>query len=181
MLARTGPAPARGWLRSWAVDIELRAAAPGDVEAIRSIYNPEVIGSTATFDLVPRTAAAQAAWLRAHAGAHPAIVAVDVDQVIGFGSLSPWRDRPAYSTSAEDSVYVHPDQRGRGVGRLLLDELVRLGRLHGFHALFARIVGDHQASIVLHQRCGFEVVGVEKQVGRKFGQWLDVVVMERLL
>jgi phosphinothricin acetyltransferase len=163
------------------VDIELRAAAPGDVEAIRSIYNPEVLGSTATFDLVTRSAAEQAAWLRAHAGAHPAIVAVDGVEVVGFGSLSPWRDRPAYSTSAEDSVYVHRDQRGRGVGRLLLDELVRLGTLHGFHALFARIVEGHQASIVLHQRCGFEIVGVEKEVGRKFGQWLDVVLMERLL
>ena len=163
------------------MDIELRAAAPGDVEAIRTIYNPEVVGSTATFDLVARTAAEQAAWLRAHAGAYPAIVAVEADQIVGFGSLSPWRDRPAYSTSAEDSVYVQRDQWGRGRGRLLLDELVRLGNLHGFHALFARIVDGHQASIVLHQRCGFEVVGVEKEVGRKFGQWLDVVVMERLL
>lgn len=165
--------------------IRVRPARAHDAEAIRAIYNPEVLQSTVTFDLVPRTLEDQLMWLSEHAGAHPALVAVDGDpadeDVVGFGSLSPWQRRPAYRTSAEDSVYVRRDQRGRGVGRLLLGELVAMGTAHGFHAIFARIVGGHEASIALHQALGFETVGVEKEVGRKFGRWLDVVLMERLL
>jgi phosphinothricin acetyltransferase len=159
----------------------VRLAEATDAEAIRSIYNVEVLESTVTFDLVPRSHEDQRAWLLAHAGAHPAVVAVDGGDVAGFGSLSPYKDRPAYSTTVEDSVYVHRDQRGKGVGRLLLNELLSLATTHGFHSVIARIVGDHDASIALHRTCGFTMVGVEKEVGRKFGKWLDVVEMQRLL
>ncbi|HVM06769.1 MAG TPA: GNAT family N-acetyltransferase [Acidimicrobiales bacterium] len=163
------------------VPVGVRLATLDDAEAVRTIYNREVTGSTVTFDLVPRSLDDQRAWLAAHAGAHPAVVAVSGEAVIGFGSLSPYRDRPAYATTVEDSVYVDRDLRGRGVGRLLLAELVRLAGLHGFHSVMGRIVGGHDASIALHRSCGFELVGVEREVGRKFGRWLDVVVMQRLL
>jgi L-amino acid N-acyltransferase YncA len=159
----------------------VRLAHATDAEAIRAIYNVEVLESTVTFDLVPRSHDDQRAWLAAHSGAHPAVVAVDGEDVVGFGSLSPYKDRPAYSTSVEDSVYVHRDRRGQGVGKLLLGELLSLATTHGFHSVIARIVGDHEASIALHQRCGFTLVGVEKEVGRKFGRWLDVVELQRLL
>jgi L-amino acid N-acyltransferase len=162
----------------------VRLATIEDAEAIRAIYNRDVTGSTVTFDLVPRSLEAQQAWIEAHSGAHPAIVVVDADAeatVIGFGSLSPYRSRPAYSTTVEDSVYVHPDHQGRGIGKLLLDELVRLATLHGFHSMMARIVGGHEASIRLHASCGFALVGVEREVGRKFGRWLDVALMQRML
>src|SRR5436305_11264896 len=159
----------------------VRLAHATDAEAVRAIYNVEVLESTVTFDLVPRSHDDQRAWLAAHAGAHPAVVAVDGDQVVAFGSLSPYKDRPAYSTTVEDSVYVHRDWRRKGVGRLLLSELLELATTHGFHAVIARIVGDHEASIALHERCGFTLVGVEREVGRKFGRWLDVVELERLL
>jgi phosphinothricin acetyltransferase len=162
-------------------ELRLRLAERSDAEAIREIYNVEVLDSTVTFDLVPRTLDEQVAWLDQHAGGHPAVVAVDGPLVVGFGSLSPYRDRPAYATTVEDSVYVHRDHRGCGVGRLLLDDLVRLGRDHGFHAIIARIVGGHETSIALHQACGFEHVGVEREIGRKFKRWLDVMLMERLL
>jgi phosphinothricin acetyltransferase len=163
-------------------ELGVRLVERRDAEAIRGIYNPEVLESTVTFDMVPRTLDEQVAWIDEHSGGHPAVVAVDATgAVVGFGSLSPWRDRPAYAGSVEDSVYVHRDHRGRGVGRLLLEELVRLGRDHGFHAVFARIVGGHEASIALHVACGFEQVGIEREVGRKFKQWLDVVLMQRLL
>lgn len=161
--------------------MQVRLATQDDGEAIRTIYNAEVTGSTVTFDLVPRSPEQQRLWLENHAGAHPAIVAVEGDTVAGFGSLSPYRDRPAYSTTVEDSVYVHPDHRGQGVGRLLLEELVRLGTAHGFHSMMARIVGGHEVSIALHRACGFELVGIEREVGRKFGRWLDVALMQRLL
>ncbi len=163
-------------------DLAVRLVERRDAEAIRAIYNVEVAESTVTFDMVPRTLDEQVAWIDEHSGGHPAIVAVDGDgTVIGFGSLSPWRERPAYAGSVEDSVYVHRDHRGRGVGRLLLDELVRLGRDHGFHTVIARIVGGHEASIALHAVCGFDQVGIEREVGRKFKQWLDVVLMQRIL
>ena len=160
-----------------------RLATAADAEAIREIYNREVTGSTVTFDLVPRSLEAQQQWLAAHSGAHPAIVVVDDDgsTVVGFGSLSPYRDRPAYSTTVEDSVYVHHDHRGRGIGRIVLEELVRLATSHGFHSMMARIVGGHEASIRLHESCGFALVGTEREVGRKFGRWLDVALMQRLL
>ncbi|MGI8810697.1 MAG: GNAT family N-acetyltransferase [Acidimicrobiales bacterium] len=169
----------------------VRLATLDDAEAIRAIYNREVTGSTVTFDLRPRTLEDQRDWLEAHAGIHPAVVAVAGGGVVGggvvgggvvgFGSLSPYRDRPAYSTTVEDSVYVDAAARGQGAGWLLLAELVRLAGLHGFHSVVGRIVGGHQASIALHRACGFELVGVEREVGRKFGRWLDVVVMQHLL
>ena len=160
----------------------LRLATLDDAEAIRAIYNLEVTESTATFDLVPRSPEVQREWLQARSGAHAVVVAVEEpDTVCGFGSLSAWRDRPAYSTTVEDSVYVHREHQGKGVGKAILTELVSTAVGHGFHACMARIVGGHDVSIALHAACGFEIVGTEREVGRKFGKWLDVVLMERLL
>ena len=159
-----------------------RLAAPRDAEAIRAIYNLEVVETTVTFDLVPRSVEEQKVWLAEHSGGHPAIVAVDeADRVLGFASLSPFRPRPAYAPTVEDSVYVHRDGRGRGIGELLLREIVGLALDHGFHSVVARIVGGHDASIALHAKCGFEQIGREREVGRKFGRWLDVVLMQRML
>lgn len=167
--------------------MRLRLVQLGDAEAVRSIYNREVSEGTNTFDLEARSLADQREWIVRHQGAHPAVVAVEdrpsrgPEQVLGFAVLSPYRDRPAYATTVEDSVYVHPDHRGRGVGRALLDEALRLAKDHGFHAVIARISGENEPSVRLHQACGFEVVGVEREVGRKHGQWLDVVAMQRML
>ena len=161
--------------------MQLRLATLDDAEGIRAIYNVEVLTSTVTFDLVPRSLDDQRRWLADRSGAHAVLVAVEGREVIGFGSLSPYRDRPAYRTTVEDSVYVHPDHQGEGVGRALLAELVELAADHGFHAVMARIVGGHEASIRLHRSLGFTVVGTEREVGRKFNRWLDVVLMQRLL
>ena len=161
--------------------VAVRLARTTDAEAIRSIYNLEVTESMVTFDLVPRTLADQEAWLVEHEGVHPAVVAEADGEVVAFGSLGPYRSRPAYATTVEDSVYVRRDRRGTGCGGAVLGELVRLGTDHGFHAVMARIVGGHEASIGLHTGCGFELVGIEREVGRKFGRWLDVVLMQRLL
>ena len=160
----------------------LRPAERADAEAIRAIYNVEVAGSTVTFDLVPRSLEDQVAWIEEHSGGHPAIVAIDEAGVIaGFGSLSPYKERPAYFTTVEDSIYVSTDHRAAGIGHQMLSELVRLAQSYGYHSMIARIVGGHDASISLHRRCGFEVVGTEHEVGRKLGRWLDVVVMQRML
>jgi phosphinothricin acetyltransferase len=159
-----------------------RLVEPRDAEATRAIYNVEVLESTVTFDITPRSLADQQVWIAEHSGGHPAIVAVDDDDtLLGFASLSPFKPRAAYAPTVEDSVYVHRDARGRGVGEVLLREIVRLGTDHGFHSAVARIVGGHEASIALHRKCGFEEIGCEREVGRKFGRWLDVVLMQRML
>jgi len=162
--------------------MHVRLAEAADAESVRRIYNAEVVGSTATFDLRPRTPAEQAAWMTEHQGTYPVVVAVDDGgAVVGFGSLSTYRDRPSYAPTVEDSVYVDAAGRGGGVGRALLEELVRLGVLHGFHSMIARVSDGNTASIALHESCGFEFVGVEREVGRKFNRWLDVAVLQRML
>ncbi len=161
--------------------MDVRLATVDDAEAVRRIYNLEVTTSTVTFDLVPRSLEEQRAWLDARGGAHAVVVATEAGAVVGFASLSPYRDRPAYSTTVEDSVYVDRDWQGKGVGKLLLADLMRVATAHGFHAVMARIVGGHDASIALHRSLGFELVGTEREIGRKFNRWLDVVVMQRLL
>ena len=152
-----------------------------DSEAIRRIYNAEVTGSTATLDLVPRTPEEQASWMTDHSGVYPVIVAEEAGEVVGFASLSPYRPRPGYATAVEDSIYVAAQHRGRGIGRALLDEAVVIARTHGFHSVIARVSATQQASVALHQACGFDFVGVEREIGRKFGRWLDVATLQRLL
>ena len=170
-----------------------RLAAPGDADAIRAIYNVEVLGSTNTFDMVARTKAEQEQWLREHRGVHPAVVAVEDPSmaeghagargeiVLGFGSLSAFRERSGYAATAENSLYVDRAHRGKGVGRAILDELLALASAHGFHSVIARVAGHNETSIGLHRAAGFELVGVEREIGRKHRQWLDVVELQRLV
>ena len=160
--------------------VQLRLVRRDDAEAIRAIYNLEVLTGTNTFDLVPRTLEDQQAWIDRHRGAHPAVVAWD-DRVLGFAVVSPFRDRAAYATTVEDSVYVHREHRGKGVGRALLEEVLCLAAGHGFHAVIARISSENDASLHLHRACGFELVGIEKEVGRKHGRWLDVAELQKMV
>ena len=163
--------------------IAIRTATLADAGAILEIYNREVLETTATFDLVPRTLEQQQAWLSARSGAFAAIVAVDSGsrQVVGFAALSPYKERAAYSTTVENSVYVHRDQSGRGVGKALMLHLVDVARESGFHSIIARIEADGTASRALHASVGFELVGIEREVGRKFRRWLSVAVMQKML
>ena len=152
-----------------------------DADQIRHIYNHEVENTTATLDLVPRSLDDQRAWLQERSGAFTTIVAVDGDEVLGFASLSPYKERAAYRTTVEDSVYVRRDRSGQGIGGLLLHHVVDVATVSGFHTVIARIESGGEASQALHRSCGFELVGVEREVGRKFHRWLDVVVMQCVL
>ena len=161
--------------------MHIRLATIADAEVIRTIYNVEVTETTHTFDMVPRTLVEQQEWLTSRLGALTVLVAEDAGEVVGFASLSSYRDRPAYRTTVEDSVYVARSHQGQGVGKLLLNAVVVAARSRGFHTIMARIVDGHEASIQLHRSVGFELVGVEREVGRKFHRWLDVALMQRML
>ena len=159
----------------------IRTAEIGDAEAIRQIYNHEVENTTATMDLVPRTLADQQDWLAARSGAFATIVAVLEGEVVGFASLSPYKERAAYRPTVEDSVYVRRDLGGRGIGKALLTAVIDLAAASGFHSVMARIEASGTASRALHASCGFREVGVEVEVGRKFNRWLDMVLLQKML
>ena len=161
--------------------MELRTATLDDAEALRAIYNHEVATATSSFDLEQRTIEAQRSWLTERSGAHVVVVAEIDAEIVGFGSLSRYKERPAYSTTVENSVYVSPGHQGQGIGNALLSELVRRATDHGFHTVIARISHESLASIAAHTKAGFVEVGREAQVGRKFGRWLDIVTMQRML
>ena len=160
----------------------IREAISGDAEAIRSIYNHEVENETSTMDLVSRTLEIQREWIAARSGAFCAIVAVDsAGTILGFGALSEYKDRSGYRSTVENSVYVHRDVARRGIGKQLLLQLLEMATVSGFHSVIARIESQSLASRGLHESCGFELVGVERQVARKFGKWLDIAVMQKLI
>ena len=181
-----------------AATIRVRPAIAADAEGMRTIYNHEVENTTATMDLVTRSLDDQVAWLAARTGAFSSLVAVRPatsstdpryltvsdagdEEVLGFASLSPYKERAAYRPTVEDSVYVRRDLARQGVGRLLLTAVVERARASGFHSIMARIEASGEASRALHTACGFREVGVEREVGRKFNRWLDVAVLQKML
>lgn len=161
--------------------IQIRRATEADAEAIRAIYNHEVEHETATFDLVPRSLEDQLAWQNARQGAFCVYVAELDGQVVGFGALSPYKERAAYRTSVEDSVYVRRDMGRRGIGKAIVEHLLETAADGGFHAVMARITTLSAGSIALHERLGFQMVGIEREIGRKFNRWLDVAIMQKLI
>ena len=161
--------------------IQIRLAKQKDAETIREIYNHEVRNSTATFDLVERTTEEQEEWLTERSGAFSVLVAEMSNKILGFASLSPYKSRAAYRTTVEDSIYINEEFRNQGIAGVLLFHLLEVAKSSGFHAVIARIGGANEASIALHQRFDFEIVGTEKEIGRKFGKWQDVVVMQRII
>ena len=162
-------------------ELNIRRATLGDAPTIREIYNHEVEHETSTFDLVPRTIEVQQAWIAERSGAFAVVVATQNEHVVGFGALSEYRDRPAYSTSIEDSVYVSRTHSRQGIGRAILVHLLDEATASGFHTVMARIGTSGAASRALHQACGFTLVGIEREIGRKFGRWLDVAIMQCIL
>jgi phosphinothricin acetyltransferase len=159
----------------------VRLATIEDAAAIMAIYNVEVEKHTSTFDLVPRTLAEQRRWIAERSGAFAAVVASVDEDVVGFASLSPYKERAAYRTTVEDSVYVSREHPRLGIGRLLMEHVIGIATESGFHSIMARIEATGTASRALHEACGFELIGVEREVGRKFNRWLDVAVMQLML
>jgi phosphinothricin acetyltransferase len=159
----------------------MRLATPADLPAINAIYNHYVIHSTCTYQTEPATADERKAWFDAHGSAYPVTVIEDAGEVIGWGSLSKFHQRSAYRPTVENSVYVRHDRLARGIGKLLLEDLIRRAEKQGYHSIMALISADQEASVRLHARFGFITVGNLKEVGRKFDRWLDVVYMQKML
>jgi phosphinothricin acetyltransferase len=159
----------------------VRVARAADNAQIATLWNREARETAATTDTEPRTPAAQRAWLRAHDEDYPAVVAVEGDEVVAFGALTPYRSKPSYRRTVEDSVYVKDGYRGKGLGGLVLDHLVTLARARGHHSMVARITGENESSLCLHERHGFVQVGRERDAAFKLGRWLDVVTLQRML
>ena len=161
----------------------LRPASLDDIPAIQAIYAHHVQHGTGTFETDPPSVEAMRSRFNAIAGrGFPYLVAENEGEVIGFGYAGPFRDRQAYQFTVEDSIYLHPEHRGRGVGRLLLSRLIDATTAAGFKQMIALIGdSDNRASIRLHAAAGFASTGTLQHVGFKFDRWLDVVIMQRSL
>ena len=160
----------------------IRPAREADNAQIAAIWNLEAIGTAATTDTEPRSADAQRAWLAAHTDDYPALVAaVDDDVVAAFGGLAPYRAKPSYGRTVEDSVYVKGGWRGKGLGGLILDALIAHAQRRGHRSMIARVTAENEASLHLHEHHGFVRVGREREVAFKLGRWLDVLTLQRLL
>lgn len=159
-------------------DLHLRAARPGDCDAMSAIYNHYVINDTCTYQEESETVAERQLWLSKHDEAHPVLVAESGGQVIGWAALSAFRERSGYRYTVEDSLYLHHAWRGRGIGSLLLCDLMSRARQFGYHTIIAGISAEQEPSIALHRKYGFVEVARLREVGYKFGRWLDVLFLQ---
>jgi phosphinothricin acetyltransferase len=159
----------------------IRPATAGDLPAINAIYNHYVPVSTCTYQTVPSTPAERETWFAAHGPQHPVTVAVAGNEIVGWGSLSRFHARAAYGHTVENSVYVRHDLQRRGVGSVLLADLIERARAAGHHTIIALIDSDQAGSIALHRRFGFTQAAHLKEVGFKFGRWLDVIYLQLIL
>jgi L-amino acid N-acyltransferase YncA len=155
--------------------MEIQALRPEDWPAVRAIYEAGIATGNATFETV---APDWPAWDAGHLPAHR-LVARDHGRVLAWAALAPVSDRCAYAGVAEDSIYVAPDAQGRGVGRRLLGALVSEAEQAGIWTVQTGIFPENQASVRLHQACGFRVVGLRDRLGRLHGRWRDVLLLER--
>jgi phosphinothricin acetyltransferase len=157
-------------------------ATRSDLPQILAIYNEVIRNSTAVYSEQEFTPARGEAWFDAKAQhGFPFLVARDAGGVAGFGTFGEFRPHPCYRYSVEHSVHVRADCRGRGIGRLLILELIARARAQGYHAMIAGIDADNAVSIGLHERLGFKTVGHLHEVGFKFGRWLDLKFLELTL
>lgn len=178
----TQPAPVvRAGTRLIMPKTEILTATVADLSAINQIYNHYVLCSTCTYQEVPETMEDRIAWFAARGPEHPVIVALIDDEVVGWGALSPFHKRSAYRRTVENSVYVAPAHHRRGIGRMLLADLIERARSLGHHAIIAGIDEEQTASAALHAALGFQDVGLFREVGFKFGRWLHVRYMEFML
>jgi phosphinothricin acetyltransferase len=161
--------------------LTVRLATVEDAEAIARIHNEGIAERIATFETDPRTAAQVASSMADKGERYPTVVVERAGTVVAWAGAGAYRSRPAYAGVAEHSVYVARAARGTGAGRAALEGLCRVYAERGFWKIVSRIFPENTASLQLHERCGFRVVGVYRRHGRLEGAWRDCVIVERLL
>ena len=171
----------KGFMNISQTEIQIRPAILSDVPAITEIYNEQVLNGVATFDTEIKSLDDRSKWFQARAENNPIIVAIVSDNVVGWASLNAWSERAAYDKTAEVSIYVHKDFRAKGIGSLLFISLLKKAEEVNLHYLLSRITEGNQVSIDLHLKNGFSIIGIMHEVGFKFGKFLDVTLMEKVL
>ncbi len=161
----------------------VRAAGEADLPGILAIYNDVIAASTAVYTTEPATLEERRTWFAARrAHGFPVLVAAEGDAILGFASFGEWRGAwPGYRYTVEHSVHVRGDMRGRGIGRALVETLIPAALALGKHVMIGGIDARNDASIRFHTRLGFERVACFREVGHKFGRWLDLIFMQRFL
>jgi L-amino acid N-acyltransferase YncA len=161
--------------------LNIRPSTEKDQPAIMEIYNDAVEHTTATFDTEKRSIEKQLEWFKKHKQNHPVVVAEEGGIIKGWASLSPWSDRKAYDGTVEVSVYVHPDHRGKGIGKKLLEIITLEGKRVQNHTIISRISAGNEISIHIHEQLGYRHIGIMKEAGIKFGRLIDVHLMQFML
>ena len=156
----------------------IRKSTIEDVPAITKVYNWAIVNTDATFDTEEKSVDMQKEWFLGHGPNYPILVSVVGEKVVGWGSISEWSDRCAYSGTGEVSFYILPEFHGMGIGSRLMEELLFIGKKNGFRTLISKITTNSTSSLHLHKKYGFEDVGVMKVVGEKFGKILDVKIVQ---
>jgi L-amino acid N-acyltransferase YncA len=164
-----------------AARISIRLAAPADLQRINDIYNHYVLDSECTYQEEPASYQERSTWFAAHGSAYPVTVAERDGAIVAWASLSRFHPRSAYSKTVENSIYVQPDMHRQGIGSAMLMDLLVRAKALGHHTVLALIDSKQTGSIALHKRYGFEQSGHLKEVGYKFGRWLDVVYLQKML
>jgi phosphinothricin acetyltransferase len=159
----------------------IRRGTAADTEAIRTIRNTAIAETTAIWTSVQQSPEDCAQWLAGHLERNSVLVAELRSNVVGFACWGPWRAKEGYRHTVEDSVYLAEGHRGHGLGRILLKPLIDSARSSGAHVMIADIEASNEASVRLHQRLGFEMIGTLHEVGTKFDRWLDLTILRRLL
>jgi L-amino acid N-acyltransferase YncA len=162
--------------------IKIRPYQTEDTQAILDIINYNILNSTALYDYNTRSYEEQKAILEEKIKKHfPVIVALEEDKVVGFGMYSEFRFREAYKYTVEHSVYVNQDYHGKGIGKIILHELIQLAKNQKLHTMIAVIDAENQSSVEFHEKFGFKTVGIIKESGYKFDRWLHSVFMQLIL
>jgi len=164
------------------MEIKIRSYQIKDAQAILEIINYNILNATALYDYEPRTLENQVAILEEKLSkGFPVVVATEEETVVGFGYYSEFRFREAYKFTVEHSVYAHPNHIGKGIGKLILENLIDLAKAQKLHTMIGVIDAENQSSIEFHKKFGFEIAGTIKESGFKFNRWLHSVFMQKML
>jgi phosphinothricin acetyltransferase len=160
--------------------LEIRKAVIEDIAGITKVYNEAILKTNATFDTKEKKLDEQILWFKRHGPKNPIIVAEKDGLILGWAALSKYDKKCAYINTVEISLYIKQQFQGQGIGKKLMNEIIQQGEKAGIHSIVARITAGNNISIDLHKSVGFEIVGVMREIGYKFNEWLDVCFMQKI-